>query len=273
MMFFSFRADDTQQRSHRLVLFTTLPPTVNDLLDSVQQYCEANSPPDHIDLVLPDLHAATATEATESKPFLDRMPAVSRQLNTPKVTVTAFGVSGLPENVRTRKLVQTGLITLYRRHNALLEATASHHYVKPSLRHCSAFLRTGNVLIDGPEIEFVAMCCLSSIPKEMKRIYCDTGAIHPVAYALLKLLALFGDSRQNSVVTSFGSYRQLDDNRFVAASDSLVLLSASTSGELSKQLREVEPRFSPEHILTLYYLGDSPENEKADLQSTISPRE
>jgi hypothetical protein len=116
-------------------------------------------------------------------------------------------------------------------------------------------------MINGPEIEFIAACCLAFVPERMSRIYCDTGAIHAIAYAILRLLALFGDNRTHGIVTSFGSYSHLKDLRFTDANRSLVLISASTSGELSKQLREVEPRFQTLQIVTVYYLGDNPENE------------
>ncbi|MEZ6039632.1 MAG: hypothetical protein R3C20_03950 [Planctomycetaceae bacterium] len=261
-MFFSFRSDDAANRQHRLVLFTTSAIEIDDLLDAVQEYCECNSPPDGIDLITPEPYADACRAATTSERFFARMPAISRQLNTPAVRIQGFGIGGLARsNDRTSEIIQTGLVTLYRRHNGMIEATAVHHYVKPSLRHCSAFLRTGNVMINGPEIEFIAACCLPFVPELMSRIYCDTGAIHAIAYAILRLLALFGDDRTQSVVTSFGSYRLLKELRFTDASRALVLISASTSGELSKQLREVEPRFRNPQILTIYYLGDNAENE------------
>ncbi|MAT16626.1 MAG: hypothetical protein CMJ46_15305 [Planctomyces sp.] len=116
-------------------------------------------------------------------------------------------------------------------------------------------------MINGPEIEFIAACCLRFVPDQMSRIYCDTGAIHAIAYAMLRLLALFGENGSQSIITSFGSYRQLKELRFTEATCALVLISASTSGELSKQLREVEPRFRPSQIVTIYYLGDDAEHE------------
>jgi hypothetical protein len=261
-MFFSFRSDNTRTRQHRLVLFSISAVNEDDLLDAVQDYCELNSPPDGIDLLTPEPNAEACRNATTSDRFRARMPAISRQLNTPTVHVQGFGIDGLARsNNRLHEIIQAGLVALYRRYNGIIQATAAHHYVKPSLRHCTAFLRTGNVMINGPEIEFIAACCLPFVPEGMSRIYCDTGAIHPIAYAIFRLLAIFGDDRAQSVAASFGSYSHLRELRFTDARNSLVLISASTSGELSKQLQEVEPRFRATQIVTVYYLGDNPEKE------------
>jgi hypothetical protein len=256
-MFYSFRADDPGAKPHRLVLFTISKVQVNDLIETVQTYCEEHSPPDAIELIVPDYLKAYFEELASSNDFLDRMPGVSRQLHTPSSQVVTFGVTGFEKNhQRLNQIVHFGLLNLYRRHHGLIESTAGHHYIKPSQKHCSAFLRTGNVLIHGAEIEFVAACCLSFAPEKLKRIYCDTGAITSVAYAMIRLYALFGDERQHATVSSFGSYRQLKEVKFLEAKKCLILISASTSGELAVQLRAVEPRLTPDLILTLFYLSN-----------------
>ena len=269
-MFFVFRVDPSPQH-HDLVLFSTLRPDAGDLLEAVQTYCEHNPPPDRVYLIVSRSHSVDAQEAIDSSQFADRMPAISRQLNTPAVEIKCFGVSGFDATPEMAAICQAGLVELCRRHNVMLESTPTHHFVKPSLKHCSAFIRAGNVLVNGPEIEFIAACCLPYVPDGMQRIYCDTGAIHPVAYAILKLLASFNDDRMHSTVSSFGSYRQLHEYRFESAADSLVLISASTSGELPKRLRLVEPRLRSDNIATLFYLGEQPDSESWICNLTHDP--
>jgi hypothetical protein len=49
-------------------------------------------------------------------------------------------------------------------------------------------------MADGAAIDFVAFCCLPFFAsREVKHVYCDTGAITPVVYALNALRNRIGE--------------------------------------------------------------------------------
>lgn len=231
--------------------------SAEDIADLLRAHCDGASPPDEILLVVPAPSEGIAREAVGSQWFTDRLPSVTRHLNTPPVRIVAFSELG-PETLAKddKVVVQRGLMHLFRRHQGVLPSTSAHHFAKPSGKHASAFVRTGHVLVDGAEIDFIAFCCLAWAPSALRRIYCDTGTIHSVAYALLRLFSLFGDGRSTASIDSFHSYAGLRELKLRDAEAALVLVSASTSGELVKRLLAAEPRLPAAQALTLFYLGE-----------------
>jgi len=251
-----------------LVCFATHQFHEDDLLDEVRKYCDRHSPPDEVVLLGPSFVSNVFDNVTSSTRFQSRLPGASRHVGTPCVETLCFDAAG-PQNIgrpEIGRILRTGLMTLFQEHRGLIRSSSAVHYVKPSGRHCDAFLRTANVLVRGIEIEFIASCCLSTCPAEMSRVYTDTGAIHSVAFALLRLLSAFADPRSDSIVDSFGSYSRLKDFSFLDASRALVLISASTSGRLTEDIISQEPGIRREHVTTIYYLGEEPTSVLCDLK-------
>ncbi|HET6879997.1 MAG TPA: hypothetical protein VFI31_07570 [Pirellulales bacterium] len=254
---FEAQIDGPKARKLLGIFCSTNAIAAEDIADLLGAYCDASSAPDEILLIVPAPFENQARDAVGSQWFIDHLPAVTRYLNPPAVRVAPFSARGPDTFDDEEKLVvRRGLMHLFNRHQGVLPATATHHYAKPSGKHASAFVRTGHVLVDGAEIDFVAFCCLAWAPNRLRRIYCDTGTIHSVAYALLRLFALFGDRRSTASIDSFHSYAGLRDLKLRDAEAALVLVSASTSGELVKRLLAVEPRLPAAQALTLFYLGE-----------------
>lgn len=240
-----------------LVIFVTQVPNEDDFIDAIREYCDENTPPDDVVLLGP-LYAEPALKTVQQSPrFRSRVPGASRYISSPKVQLLCFDVGGLRSLVSSAigKIVHAGMLNLFRRHNGLIRGSSAFHYIKPSGKHCDAFLRTANVLVRGIEIEFIAACCISACPPNMTCVYTDTGAIHSIAFALLRMLSRFNDDRQHSIVDSFGSYTHVTEYPFLDQERALVLISASTSGSLINDLVKHAPRLRLNHIATVYFLG------------------
>ena len=66
---------------------------------------------------------------------------------------------------------------IFKNNGGLVESTPDHHFVFPSNKHCSKFIRTGNVLINQSEIFFLGVQLLKYIQGK-NIIYCDTSSIN-----------------------------------------------------------------------------------------------
>ena len=129
------------------------------------------------------------------------------------------------------RIKRLGLTYLIRKFEAYLEAPPAHHFVVPSERHAEVFFRVGSAMADGAAIDFIAFCCLPFFAEhEVKHIYCDTGAISPVAYAINALRGRIPPGRPAASVSSFGSYKGAPAFKFREMDRSVILISVSTSG-------------------------------------------
>lgn len=143
-------------------------------------------------------------------------------------------------------------------HEGLVESIGdSQHYVFPSGKHSQRFLRTANVLLYSCEITFLALGLLKQFSKKDYRyIYCDTSSINSVALSLINLRNRFVtlDKQINYPINSFKSYEGLYDEKFQLKPNSLVLISASTSGGIVEYIMHKQAAISKEDIIILFYL-------------------
>ena len=129
-----------------------------------------------------------------------------------------------------------GLQKIFCKRGGILEASTTHHYIKPSGRHCDKFVRIANVLHVSSEINYIAFCLLKYVKEDVTHIYCDTSSIHSVAYAISYLRGQFENCNNDYTINSFSSYQGFEDFDFSNAATSLVLISTSTSGELVEKV-------------------------------------
>ena len=87
-------------------------------------------------------------------------------------------------------------------------------------------------MADGAAIDFLAYCCLPFFAdREVKHIYCDTGAISPVAYAINALqYRIPPGGKPVASISSFGSYKGVPRLSIRKLDRSVILISVSTSG-------------------------------------------
>jgi hypothetical protein len=154
-----------------------------------------------------------------------------------------------------KEIINQGLANIFIRNGGLVESNGvSHHYVFPSGKHSSKFLRTANVLVKKSEIDFIALNTLHLFKNsEFKNIYCDTLSINVIGYSISQYLKRFG-KEQDTNIESFKSYDGIYNKHSNFYDDSIFLISASTSGGLVHYLKENHPEIHSENICILYYL-------------------
>src|SRR5690606_43756 len=90
-------------------------------------------------------------------------------------------------------IINQGLTNIFISNGGLVESNGiSHHYVFPSGKHSSKFLRTANVLVKKSEIDFIALNTLHQFKGiEIRNIYCDTLSINVIGYSIDHYLKRF----------------------------------------------------------------------------------
>jgi len=156
------------------------------------------------------------------------------------------------------ELVQVGLLKIFKERGGILNSSSTSHYEYPSGKHAKKFIRTGNILSIGVEVNFIAFCLLKFFRTEISEIVCDTSTIISIAQALINLRRCINHNLTHPNINSFGSYEGLDNFQFEDSSTTLVLISASTSGSLAKKvLNKGKPFLNSEDIITIYYLSST----------------
>ena len=147
-----------------------------------------------------------------------------------------------------------GLTTLFRRHGGALDAGPTAHFLRPSSRPSTRFLRAALALSDGSEIYFAALWLLPHLSDDIEYIHLDTSAIASVALAALTLK---GRVPQPSILT-FHSYTGVNRHPFSVDRSDLVLISASQSGTMAIDVCKLVGDSS--RVLTLFSSAEAPNN-------------
>lgn len=262
---FRYRWTPEHSRLSTLVIFTAQPTLDDpDFWDAINEDTGKNLSPDRIIIVVRD---DIFTSISRQLSTMAGEPADWRvdTINTPVILAgfdfrgglaTQLQVLGPADELTSaqfEELKHSGTLSLFKTRTGLLLPSASTHYIHPSGRHSRGFLRTANLLIEGPEVSFLAMCLLSRLPSEVSYLWVDTSSISSLAYALVTLRHEMMPGFSLPVVNSFSSYDRLDRTRFGYHAKSLVLVSATTSGNLSRKL--VEKGFPVDRVVTLFSLA------------------
>jgi hypothetical protein len=156
------------------------------------------------------------------------------------------------------EIYNRGLVSIFVKNAGLIVSQKSHHFVFPSGKHCDRFLRTGNVLINGAEILFVASSIIKKFAKkEFKNIYCDTSSINSLAYAFVNLYKDLNECYDKEIhIESFGSYKLFEESKFKANRESLFFISSSTSGSIiDRMINDRKKSIELSNIAIIYGLG------------------
>ena len=159
-------------------------------------------------------------------------------------------------------LIHAGLQNIFLSRGGLVEANGDkHHYVFPSGKHSSKFLRVANILLYKSEIYFIATVLLDRIKvTDFEHIYCDTSSINSIAIAIVELSMRFKRTTPINIC-SFKSYDGLYDKETKFESNSIFLISASTSGGIINFIRKNHEDVVNDQIHILYFLHLKSDNE------------
>jgi hypothetical protein len=152
-----------------------------------------------------------------------------------------------------------GLQNIFIKRGGLITSQGAHHFVFPSGKHCDRFLRTGNILLIGSEIYFIAFSLLRHFDEaKHNQIYCDTSSINSVAFALTELKNRFlkPENRKQVSIESFSSYEGLYKNELSYSENAFLIISASTSSNILAYIKNSHRMLDINNIVVLYYLGE-----------------
>ncbi|MDO9127198.1 MAG: hypothetical protein Q7U42_10055, partial [Parvibaculum sp.] len=154
---------------------------------------------------------------------------------------------------------RTRLADMFSKSGAFMSSNSGFHYVKPSGKHVSGFLRTSNVLEAGENVSSIAFWLLPYLwKKQIRHIIVDTSGITSIAYVLAYEALKRGGLEALPTISSHKSYGGLDSLIVVDPEHTLFLISASTSGGLVEKL--IAKGAKLDNIVTLFYLGESLSN-------------
>lgn len=154
------------------------------------------------------------------------------------------------------EIMDRGLVDISVRHNLVMESTPNYHFVKPSGKHANRFIKASNVLQRSAEISFLALNVIRKSSIKISRIYTDTVGIFPLAYEVANIARNFKEDNLCEFIDSFGSYQGLDSYEFSGDESTIVLISASTSDELARKLKQ-KVGLSKATIISVFSSGDS----------------
>ncbi|PVM90871.1 hypothetical protein DDF62_08680 [Caulobacter radicis] len=147
-------------------------------------------------------------------------------------------------------LKRQGLTTLFVRRGGCVEAGPTEHFVKPSKRLDTRFLRASHALSDGAEIFFVAFWLLPALARSQARyVHIDSSSIASVVLAASLLRG-----GEVPVVRTFQSYGGIQGYQFNLDRQEVVLISASQSGTLAGEISDKVK--DPSLIITLFSTAD-----------------
>ena len=122
------------------------------------------------------------------------------------------------------------------------------------------FLRASNLLDSGPEIGFLAFCCLPYVNPTVDKVYIDTPSLFTLVSRMNDLRRIF--NKDPLYVQNFQSYFGFHAIDPLSSQTSLVLISASCSGKLANRIVE-ECDVCSEKVVHLLFLGENCDKGKA----------
>jgi hypothetical protein len=166
---------------------------------------------------------------------------------------------GGPELILTQQhfdqIQYQGIISIFRSRNCMMRPSPATHFIHPSGKHSQGFMRIANMIVSGPEVSFLSIGLLRYLDEEPEAIWIDTASIAPIAYSAVQLRNYFINNMYAPNISSFSSWEGLRSHTFPNRDDELVLISASTSGRMARELIS-KFDFSRSQIVTLFSMAN-----------------
>ena len=260
--YFTFEVDRPGTPHPILAVFcATAAPATDEIVTAISNHKKASQSFSTILLIALESERDAISDLSGEQAIIDCLPRHSQSSKSKSVETILIPRNGLDESTEVfetawKKIRHAALLTIFDRRRTLLVSPPTHHFAKPSKRHSDKFIRAANALVDGAEITFIASCCLALVDDSIRHFYCDTGGIAVVAFAIDSLRRRFNAGMVSASVNTFESYGGLKSFDFRSCDAAVVLLSASTSGGLERDILHLQPRLRPTQIMTLFSIGD-----------------
>ncbi|MEZ4488896.1 MAG: hypothetical protein R3F51_15025 [Cyanobacteriota/Melainabacteria group bacterium] len=161
-------------------------------------------------------------------------------------------------SVQLKEIKRRAVTDIFRKHRGFVDGNANYHFQNPSWRHTERFIRLSNILVRGAEISFIAFCALPFIPKDATVAYIDTPSLYGIVGALNDQFSTLDPHRPPILADNFGSYSGIEEYPFERVSESVVIISASTSGGMARTLFK-QKGIPSDQIFHILYLGEKSE--------------
>lgn len=148
-----------------------------------------------------------------------------------------------------------GMRQIFRDSEALVTASAGHHFDRPGRGHSVQFIRSSKAVARAQHAYFIASSALVQIdPQEGMALYSDTAGILPLLAAVQDLLRRLAKLTKVSI-DSFGGYDGYEENLTPVVERDHLFISSSTSGNFAATLLKAE-RATARRMTTVYYLSE-----------------
>jgi len=237
-----------QERSRDTLVLFNASSTVDELAlaAELRNDLEENLEPHDVVIVVNDAHLPEAYATLDRSTYFAQ--AIDRY--RPGVRLSLVGFDGLGREVRRRSVgrgtlesdlplaavIRPCLTRIFRLRGGFVEASPNYHFENPSGKHTTRFIRLSNLISHHAEIAFMAFCILPAIPEKCTAVYTDTPAVFP-------LIASVNEHRRYTPALSdfvptenFSSYSAIESGNRLDPKDSVVLISASSSGSLANDI-------------------------------------
>lgn len=240
-----------QTQNHLVIFFPykNVTKTKSNLQLQLREYFHKNNLPDKLIVICLEFNKVEIKSLFEKESEIyEYIPKFYFEQNEKSICVISIDKLGkfnsviglVPSLDEIDDIYNRGLIKIFNKNGGLIVSQTANHFVFPSGKHSDRFLRTGNVLINGTEIYFIASALLKYFKKDkFDTLYSDTSSINSLAFAFINLHKELNPNFEESVtVESFGSYKMFEKAKFRAKRESLFLISSSTSGSILERMTD-----------------------------------
>jgi hypothetical protein len=263
---FAFRFSDSDGRDVLLTFMATADFDEDSLADTLDTELKKRVPDEWLILVRETSFVGARSQfakSTNLKTLLQRMKNSNAfllgydQSGAQASIEQLLGERGLSRSVESLK--RRALTHIFKTYNGFVEANPQYHFRNPSGRHAERFLRLSNILKRGAEISFMAYCALPFINPKTKFAYLDTPSLYALVAAVNDQLRTFIENFQPIIADNFQSYGA-SSFVFTRITESIAIISASTSGGLAEELLARE--FTADRIFHFLFLGPNSEGQR-----------
>lgn len=238
----------------------------SDLYVQLREYFHRHILPDRLIVICFSFNQKDIKELfSATSDLFNYIPKFEYDHNQESIHVISLDQKGVFQTVLGKKLLSSqineiynrGMVKIFNENGGLIISQKAHHFVFPSGKHCDRFLRTGNVLIHGAQVLFIASSLIAYFKKrteEIEYIYCDTSSINSLAYAFVNLLKELNPNSVNIHIESFGSYELFEDPAYKFKRNSISLISSSTSGGILERINQERKNVNLDDVAIIYGL-------------------
>ncbi len=254
--YFSFRFRQEPKQRDSLVIFCHSDIDVPSLTKVIRDDVKKNLLPHCVMIIKYHLDLHTYNELISDNIFIGEIESWVGSISE-KLLFLSVNSEGIISDIVSNNefsfsklLLTSGAAHIFQNRKGLITSLPSYHFVKPSGDHCDKFIRASNLFTSGVEVAFLSIGLLPYLKENIKQIYVDTSSISFLVSIAIQLSNKFKDNAP--IIESFESYSVFKKSYDFNEKNSLVIISATTSGGLAKRLT-LDTTFTFNDIITLFY--------------------